>query len=132
MSWASKQCRWKALCRGSDSSAARLLEAAVAIINVVDRRGATHQLEAVEGWSVMEILRDHGVGMEGLCGGACDCASCHVVIDPEWLAQLPQARTEELNKLDELPVIESSSRLSCQLIWSHELDGLALVLPQEV
>lgn len=102
------------------------------IINVIDRQGATHRLQAVEGWSVMEILRDHGVGMEGLCGGACDCASCHVVIDQQWISRLPDPRAEELEKLDELPIIEPSSRLSCQLLWSQELDGLALLLPREV
>jgi ferredoxin len=107
-------------------------EAAVGIINVVDRRGVAHRLDAIDGWSVMEILRDHGVGMEGLCGGACDCASCHVVIDEQWISRLPAARDDELEKLDELPILEPTSRLSCQLIWSEHLDGLALVLPNEV
>jgi ferredoxin len=104
----------------------------VGFINVVDRSGTAHRLEAVPGWSVMEILRDHGVGMEGLCGGACDCASCHVVVDPQWVSHLPEPRVEELEKLDELPIIEVSSRLSCQLVWSQEMDGLALALPKEV
>jgi ferredoxin len=104
----------------------------VGTVNVIDRQGAVHRLEAVEGWSLMEILRDHGVGMEGLCGGACDCASCHVVVDPQWSSRLPDPRMEELEKLDELPIIEPSSRLSCQLLWSQELDGLALLLPRGV
>jgi ferredoxin len=111
---------------------ARIGEAAVGIINVIDRRGVAHRLEAVDGWSVMEILREHGIGMEGLCGGACNCASCHVVIDAQWSAHLPAARDEELEKLDELPILQPTSRLSCQLIWSEQLDGLPLVLPEEV
>ena len=102
------------------------------VINVIDRSGAAHALEAVEGWRVMEILRDHGVGMDGLCGGACDCATCHVVVDDDWVSRLPEPRTEELDKLDELPVLEAGSRLSCQIIWSEEIDGLSLTLPQEV
>ena len=97
---------------------------------VTDREGRAHRLEAVEGWRVMEILRDHGVGVEGLCGGACDCATCHVVVDPEWVDQLHPAHEEELFKLDELPRIEPTSRLSCQIIWSDRLDGLSLTLAE--
>jgi 2Fe-2S ferredoxin len=109
------------------------LEAAeVGVINVTDRAGVSHVLEAIEGWRVMEIVRDYDVGMEGRCGGSCDCASCHVVIDPEWTVRLPEPHKEELAKLDELPMIEPGSRLSCQIIWSPAIDGLALTLPEEV
>ena len=97
---------------------------------VTDRVGVRRELDAVEGWRVMEILREHGVGVDGLCGGACACASCHVIVDAEWAARLHPADAEELDKLDELPVIEPTSRLSCQIIWAPSLDGLVLTLPQ--
>jgi 2Fe-2S ferredoxin len=103
---------------------------AVAVLNVIDRRGRPHQLEAVEGWRVMEILRDYRVGIEGVCGGSCDCATCHVVVAPEWAARLPDPRSEETDALDTLPLIEPTSRLSCQIIWSDELDGLTLTLAE--
>ena len=48
------------------------------IITVQDLDGRRHDLEAVEGWRVMEIIRDHGFDVGGLCGGACACATCHV------------------------------------------------------
>ncbi len=99
-------------------------------IVVVDRKGATHVLQTVEGWRLMEILRDQNAGIEGLCGGACDCATCHVVIDPAWAARLPEPREDELFKLDELPLVEPTSRLSCQIIWSDDLDGLTLTIPE--
>ena len=102
----------------------------MSFIHVTDRAGQAHKLEAVEGWRVMEILRDHGVGVEGVCGGACCCASCHVVVRPDWAARLHPPREDEIDKLDELPLIEPTSRLSCQIIWSQELDGLQLVLPE--
>jgi ferredoxin len=102
------------------------------LIHVTDRRGEQHRLEAVEGWRVMEILRDHGIGVDGLCGGACDCATCHVIIDPAWASRLFSPRTEELDKLNELPAIERHSRLSCQIIWSEGLDGLSLTLAGKV
>ena len=78
----------------------------------------------------MEILRDHAIGVEGICGGACDCATCHVVVAPEWAERLHPANEDELDRLDELPSIEPTSRLSCQIIWSDDLDGLTLSLAE--
>ncbi len=100
-------------------------------VHVIDREGQSRSLEAVEGWRLMEILRDYRVGIEGVCGGACDCATCHVVIAPEWAGKLFPPRDDENEKLDELPLIEPTSRLSCQIIWAEELDGLTLTLPPE-
>jgi 2Fe-2S ferredoxin len=101
-------------------------------IHVVDRAGQAHALEAVEGWRVMEILRDYGVGLDGQCGGACACATCHVVVDPEWAERLYPPREDEIEKLDELPLLHETSRLSCQIIWDRDLDGLSLKIAEAV
>jgi ferredoxin len=101
------------------------------LIRVEDAEGRIHELEPVEGWRLMEILRDYGMGMVGTCGGALACAECHVVIDPEWVERIPPPREEELEKLDELPLIYETSRLACQIIWTDELDGLRLKLGKE-
>ncbi|MCA0423445.1 MAG: 2Fe-2S iron-sulfur cluster binding domain-containing protein [Proteobacteria bacterium] len=102
----------------------------MAVLNVIDRDGKAHQLETVEGWRVMELLRDQNMGVEGICGGACDCASCHVIVAEDWAARLPEPREDELFKLDELPEIAPTSRLSCQIIWSDGLDGLSLTIAE--
>jgi 2Fe-2S ferredoxin len=101
------------------------------VIRVTDRQGTIHELEALEGWRVMEIIRDWGLPMEGTCGGACDCATCHVIVAPQWADRLFPPREEELDKLDELPLIEPTSRLSCQILYSPELDGLEVTLAPE-
>ncbi|MGF1476343.1 MAG: 2Fe-2S iron-sulfur cluster-binding protein [Geminicoccaceae bacterium] len=98
----------------------------MAYLHVTDRSGTTHHLEGVEGWRVMELLRDYDTGVDGICGGQCDCASCHVYVDPKWVERLHPKRAEEDEKLDELPLADPTSRLSCQLIWSDDLDGLTL------
>ncbi len=103
----------------------------MAVLNVIDRQGQHRALDTVEGWRVMELLRDQNVGVEGLCGGACDCATCHVIVAPEWADRLPPPRDDELMKLDELPVIEPTSRLSCQILWNDGLDGLTLTLAEQ-
>ncbi|WP_102961479.1 2Fe-2S iron-sulfur cluster-binding protein [Mangrovicella endophytica] len=105
---------------------------AASVIKVTDRNGNKHELEAVEGWRVMEILRDYRMGIEGICGGSLDCASCHVIIDPKWADRLHPPREDEIDAMDELPLVEPTSRLSCQILWSDDLDGLELTIPQEV
>jgi 2Fe-2S ferredoxin len=103
----------------------------MSVIRVEDAEGVVHELEPVEGWRLMEILRDYGMGMDGACGGAVACASCHIVLDPDWVDRVPPPRDDELEKLDELPFLHDTSRLSCQIIWSDELDGLRVTLVKE-
>ena len=98
------------------------------MIQVIDHSGTAHQLDAVEGWRVMEIIRDHGIAIEALCGGACACATCHVVVEPDWADKLHPAREDEESMLDSLPDVADTSRLSCQIIYQTALDGLALRL----
>ena len=97
-------------------------------INVIDRDGETRRLEALEGFRVMEIIRDWGLDIKAECGGACACATCHVYVEPEWLSSLPALREEETERLDEAFEVNEYSRLSCQLIMSEELDGLTVRL----
>jgi ferredoxin len=101
----------------------------MATLHVTDRQGVQHTLDTVEGWRVMEIIRDHGL-LDGQCGGACACGTCHVIVAPEWAGRLHTAGEDEVERLDELPLLAETSRLSCQIIWSDELDGLALSLAE--
>jgi len=97
------------------------------VIHVTDREGQRHTLECIEGWRVMEIIRDWGLPIDGLCGGACECATCHVFVGDEWMGRLYPATDEEEHQLDTV-VTAANSRLSCQIIWTPELDGLELTL----
>lgn len=98
------------------------------VIKVHDLTGKLHVLEAVEGWRVMEIIREHGLPIKAECGGACACATCQVEIEPEWVARLHEMRDDEEDMLDSLATVTDYSRLSCQIIYEDELDGLELRL----
>jgi ferredoxin, 2Fe-2S len=98
------------------------------VIHVIDRAGERHTLEALEGWRVMEIIRDWNLPIEGICGGACECATCHVFVGEDWMARLPPATEEEEGQIDMLPVTRRTSRLACQILWTPELDGLEVAL----
>ena len=97
-------------------------------INVIDENDTLHRIEAVSGWRVMEILRESGFEVGGLCGGACACATCHVDVCAEWAPKLYPATNDEEAMLDLVPEVGPTSRLSCQIIWSEALDGLSLKL----
>lgn len=100
-------------------------------IKVTDREGVDHTLDAIEGWRVMEIIRDHGLPIKAECGGACACATCHVYVDADWQNRLPEPTDEEIDMLDSALEVEDNSRLSCQLIFNPEYDGLKLTLAPE-
>ena len=97
-------------------------------LNIVDHEGIEHQVEALEGWRVMEIIRDWGLGIKAECGGACACASCHIYVDQAWAKLLVPPTNEEMDKLDEAPLVENNSRLSCQILMRAEFDGLRVRL----
>ena len=93
--------------------------------------GSSHRLEALEGWRVMEVIRDWGLPIKAECGGACACATCHVWVDAKWLPKLTPPTHEELEMLDGAFHVDERSRLCCQIIMSPELDGLELELAPE-
>lgn len=97
-------------------------------IIVTDQTGKTQSIEAVEGWRVMEIIREHGLPIKAECGGACACATCHVYVAAEWQDKLHEMRDEEEDMLDEAMEVEDNSRLSCQLIYNEDMDGLTVTL----
>ncbi len=100
-------------------------------IVVIDTEGREHPLEALEGWRVMEIIRDWGLPMKAECGGAAACGTCLVKVEPEWKDFLVEPTDEELDMLDTLPDVDSCTRLSCQILMSEKLDGLRVHLVRE-
>ncbi len=103
----------------------------MAKVFVTDRDGARHEVTGEIGWSVMEIIRDNNLPIEAACGGCCACATCHVYVDPAWLAKLPEADDDENMMLDEAFEVRENSRLSCQIKYTADLDGLEVTLAPE-
>lgn len=97
-------------------------------IHVTDQTGTRHTLEALEGFRVMEIIRDWGLDIKAECGGACACATCHVHVEQDWTGKLYPMEAEEEDMLDQAFDVRDNSRLSCQLLMSEELNGLEVTL----
>ncbi len=97
-------------------------------VHVTDYNGTRHRLDGLEGWRLMEVIRDCGLPIKAECGGACACATCHVYVAPAWLEKLVPPSGDETMMLDDAMAVEDNSRLSCQIILSPELEGLEVTL----
>jgi 2Fe-2S ferredoxin len=101
-------------------------------INIVTRDGSERAVEGRTGWSVMETIRDSGIDeLLALCGGCCSCATCHVQVDPDWAGKLRPMKGDEDDLLDTSTHRGPTSRLSCQLLLTPELDGLRVTIAPE-
>lgn len=100
-------------------------------ITYIEHNGKAHTVEVATGMSVMEGAVKHGVpGIDADCGGACACATCHVYVDPEWAGKTGKPSGMEESMLDFAEAVEPTSRLSCQIKVTAELDGLVVRMPE--
>jgi len=99
---------------------------------VTTRSGETREVEAQSGLTVMEAIRDNGFDeLLALCGGCCSCATCHVHVDPEFADRMPALSRDEDDLLDSSDDRDGTSRLSCQIPFTDELDGLRVRIAEE-
>ena len=102
----------------------------MAKITYVEHGGTEHAVDLPDGLSVMEgALRYTVPGIDGDCGGACACATCHVYVEGDWLEKLPAMNDLERDMLDFAFDVKDNSRLSCQIKVSPALDGLVVRTP---
>ncbi len=95
---------------------------------IVTSTGTSTTVEARDG-TVMTALRAAGLPVLGECNGSLACATCHVIVDPEWAPRLPPPTEAEEEMLDTVFDLEATSRLCCQFPVSPAIDGLRLRLP---
>jgi ferredoxin, 2Fe-2S len=99
---------------------------------VTNRAGDTSEIEVSDGLTVMEAIRDNGFDeLLALCGGCCSCATCHVVVDPAFADKLPKMSEDEDDLLESSDHRSATSRLSCQIPFTAELDGLHVTIAPE-
>ena len=101
-------------------------------ITVVNQSGEETSVEATNGRTLMEVIRDNGFDeLLALCGGCCSCATCHVHIDPSFVGKLPGLSEDENDLLDSSDHRNEFSRLSCQVPVTDALEGLRVTIAQE-
>lgn len=98
-------------------------------ITFIEKNGQPREVDAPAGLSIMEVSHKHGVDIEGACGGCLACATCHVVVHPDWYGKLPEKLEAEEDMLDLAFDLKKTSRLCCQILMNDELEGLVVALP---
>jgi len=100
-------------------------------ITFLEHDGTAHDVELVDGASLMELATSNGVpGIDGDCGGAASCGTCHVIVDDAWAAATGTRSEAESQMIEMSPECAPTSRLACQLKACPSLDGLTVRLPQ--
>lgn len=100
-------------------------------LRFTDSQGNVTEGEGEVGQSLLEVGQALGMPLEGTCEGQMACSTCHVVVDAEWFDKLPEASEEEEDMLDFAAGVRRTSRLSCQIDLTEELDGLSVTVPVE-
>ena len=93
--------------------------------------GSHVDAEAAPGDNLLRVAQAAGMPLEGTCEGQMACSTCHVVVDAEWFDRLPEASEEEEDMLDLAAGVRRTSRLSCQIVLTAEMDGLSVAIPAE-
>ena len=104
----------------------------MAKITYIEHDGKLHTIEVANGLSVMEgAVQNNIPGIDADCGGSMACATCHVYVKEEWFNKLPKKEDGEEDMLDMAFEPKKSSRLSCQLMVTDQLEGLVVNLPEK-
>ncbi len=100
-------------------------------IRFVAHTGHEYETEAQVGQSVMQAALNGMVpGIIADCGGNCSCATCHVYVDTPWAERIRPPSREEGDMIECALHTRPTSRLSCQIGVTAELDGLVVGLPE--
>ncbi|MBO6667827.1 2Fe-2S iron-sulfur cluster-binding protein [Parvibaculum sp.] len=103
------------------------------LVKYVEANGNEYAVDADTGISAMEAAVRNGIpGIDGDCGGAAACATCHVYVDEGWIGKTGRAGEGlEQSMLEFAEDVRDNSRLACQITLDDRLDGLVLKLPEK-
>lgn len=100
-------------------------------VTFVTADGERVAAEGAEGTVLLEVAQGAGMPLEGTCEGQMACSTCHVIVDSDWFARLPEASADEEDMLDLAAGVTRTSRLSCQIVLTGEMDGVEVRIPGE-
>lgn len=94
-------------------------------------QGETFQVDAPIGSSVMEVAMNQNLpGINAECGGACACGTCHLYVEMKSETLTP-ADDMETDMIEFAWEPKETSRLSCQIKVTEEMDGASFIIPAE-
>jgi ferredoxin len=100
-------------------------------VSFITTDGRKCDTEGAVGQRLLEVGQAIGMPLEGTCEGQMACSTCHVIVAAEWFDRLPAAVEDEEDMLDLAAGVTRTSRLSCQIVLSEDIDGLVVRIPDE-
>nr|CAG4635144.1 EOG090X0GMO [Alona affinis] len=98
-------------------------------VTYIDREGVAKPVRGKVGDNLMYLAHRHNIELEGACEASLACSTCHVYVQEEYYDKLPEPVEAEDDMLDMAPALKPNSRLGCQIILNHDLEGLVVRLP---
>jgi 2Fe-2S ferredoxin len=102
-------------------------------VTYVEHDGTEHTVDVPNGSTVMHgALNNNIQGIVAECGGGLACATCHCYVADAWADKVGTPTSDaESEMLDSVAAErKATSRLSCQITISDELNGLVVHLPE--
>ncbi|XP_070562875.1 adrenodoxin-like protein 1, mitochondrial [Ptychodera flava] len=99
-------------------------------ITFTNKDGSSQTVRGKVGDNVMYLAHRHNISIEGACEASLACCTCHVIVNEDYYDMIPEPDEREDDMLDMAPFLTSTSRLSCQIILTKEMDGIEVRLPQ--
>ncbi|XP_057437182.1 uncharacterized protein LOC130729435 [Lotus japonicus] len=120
----------------STTTASKKVSDRIVRFSAIDFEGKKHDVIGLSGHTVLKALINKGLvdpdshRLEEI--DACS-AHCEVNIAQEWLEKLPPRSYDEeyvLTRNSRARVLNKHSRLGCQLLLDHDLQGMVVALPE--
>jgi 2Fe-2S ferredoxin len=101
-------------------------------ITYIQPDGEEKTVDVPVGRTVMEGAIENDIdGIVAACGGSCSCSTCHVHVDEVWMDSVGPPHDAEQDTLEFAVDVDESSRLSCQIEVTRDLDGLIVRVADE-
>ena len=91
----------------------------------------TYPIQVPLGSNLLDIAIENNINIEHACDGQLACSTCHIVLDKADYKKIPVEDETEIDLLDLVDKLESTSRLCCQIDITKELNGLVINIPEE-
>jgi 2Fe-2S ferredoxin len=100
-------------------------------VKFIECNGDARTVQSDLGTSLMRSAVENDIpGIVADCGGSLTCATCHIYVDDAWLERVGRPSETEEIMLDCAMDPRPTSRLSCQVVLTDELDGLVVHVPR--
>ena len=100
-------------------------------VTFITANGGRVEAAGAVGDRLLEVGQNVDMPLEGTCEGQMSCSTCHVIVAADWFGKLPRASDDEEDMLDLATGVTRTSRLSCQIELTADLDGLEVRIPGE-